>query len=394
MKQSIKISVIVPVYNVEGYLEQCIESILSQSYKNIQLIIVDDGSTDGSGSICDRYANQATIIHKANGGVSTARNAGIEKATGEYILFVDGDDYIEKNMVDVLLKNLDDADSITFGYQRPKPKGINMQEIISHTTTLETEISWKDYNLENNRERGSFIVNMLLQHKVNWEVALQMFRSDIIKQHFIRFEQNIPNGEDLLFTLSFFLHAKKIRTLNWHPYYYVDRDNSVTHFYDFDKNWNIVLEICTRLYSKILPYGFIDDKGHDWLDEILFFLIYKEINESKKRLKKFRNSNIIMCIRTTLKRKFYNGKIHKSIIKSLWEPERIKENFSGIGLQKMRITMLFLFTYSGVLLYPVIRLLDELTYFFKIKTQPSHNSEVNLKKSESWASYGSERSKR
>lgn len=362
MKQCIKISVIVPVYNVACYLVQCIESILNQSYTNIQLIIVDDGSTDGSGDICDKYADKATIIHKANGGVSSARNAGLDKATGEYILFIDGDDYIEKNMVAVLLKYLDDADSIIYGYTRPTTKEISTQKITNQTAIQEPEIGLNDYNLENNRERGSFVVNMLLQHRVNWEVALQMFRSDIIKNNFIRFEQNIPNGEDLLFTLLFLLHAKKIRTINWCPYYYVDRDNSVTHTYDFDKNWNIVQDICTRLYSKILPNGFIDEKGHDWLDEILFFLIYNEIIGSKQRLRlrNFKNVNILMRVRSILRLKFFKGKIHKSILHTVKEPDRIKSNYSNMGLLRMRITMIFLFTYSGILLYPIIYLMDVL----------------------------------
>ena len=362
MKHNIKISVIVPVYNVAGYLVQCIESILSQSYKNIQLIIVDDGSTDGSGAICDKYADKATIIHKVNGGVSTARNAGIKMATGEYILFVDGDDYIEKSMVDVLLKYLDDADSIIYGYKRPTPKEIISQENINQAAAPAPEIKWQDYNLENNRDHGSFVANVLLQHKVNWEVALQMFRSDIIKKHFIRFEQNIPNGEDLLFTLSFLLHAKKIRTLDWQPYYYVDRDNSVTHYYDFDKNWNIVLDICTRLYSKILPSGFIDENGHDWLDEILFFLIYNEIIGSGQRLRILKKKNIIKRIRTICKLKIFNGKIHKSILHTVRNPNRIKSNFSYMGLLKMRITMFFLFTHLGVLLYPIVCLFDALSH--------------------------------
>lgn len=95
-----KISFIIPVYNVEKYLEQCVESILNQDYKNIEIILVDDGSPDNSPTICDRYAEKyesITVIHKENGGASDARNCGIEKATGYYILFVDADDYIEKN---------------------------------------------------------------------------------------------------------------------------------------------------------------------------------------------------------------------------------------------------------------------------------------------------------
>ena len=96
-----KLSVVVPVYNVENYLKKCINSILSQTFKDFELILVDDGSTDNSGHICDEYDHQyekVKVIHKENGGLSSARNAGIEIATGEYISFIDSDDYIDSNM--------------------------------------------------------------------------------------------------------------------------------------------------------------------------------------------------------------------------------------------------------------------------------------------------------
>ena len=92
-----KISVIVPIYNVEQYLYQCIDSIIAQTYTNLEIILVDDGSTDSSGEICDKYASvdcRIVVIHKKNGGLSEARNAGINVATGDYIGFVDSDDYI------------------------------------------------------------------------------------------------------------------------------------------------------------------------------------------------------------------------------------------------------------------------------------------------------------
>ena len=101
------ISVIVPVYNVEKYLCKCIDSIINQTYENIEIILVDDGSTDSSGEICDRYSmqhNNITAYHKTNGGLSSARNYGIEKAKGEYLGFIDSDDYIENNMYETLLK--------------------------------------------------------------------------------------------------------------------------------------------------------------------------------------------------------------------------------------------------------------------------------------------------
>lgn len=102
-KISIKISVIIPVYNVEKYLHQCVDSVLNQTYKNLEVILVDDGSKDSSGKICDEYAakdSRVVVIHKKNGGVSSARNVGISRATGKYIMYVDSDDWLELNAVE------------------------------------------------------------------------------------------------------------------------------------------------------------------------------------------------------------------------------------------------------------------------------------------------------
>ncbi len=107
MNKKIKLSVIVPVYKVENYLHKCVDSILGQTYKALEIILVDDGSPDKCGKICDEYAvkdERIKVIHKSNGGLSDARNAGIEVAEGEYITFVDSDDWIEKDMYEILMK--------------------------------------------------------------------------------------------------------------------------------------------------------------------------------------------------------------------------------------------------------------------------------------------------
>ena len=104
-----KISVIVPVYQVEKYLERCIESIIHQTYENLEIILIDDGSKDNCPAICDKYQKmdpRITVIHKENGGLSSARNAGLDIATGDLVTFVDSDDYIEKDMLEVLNSNL------------------------------------------------------------------------------------------------------------------------------------------------------------------------------------------------------------------------------------------------------------------------------------------------
>ena len=104
-----KISVIIPVYNVEQYLEKCLDSILNQTYKNIEIILVNDGSIDKSGLICDEYSrkyNNIKVFHKENGGVSSARNLGIDNATGQYLAFIDPDDYIDVNMYEILVEKI------------------------------------------------------------------------------------------------------------------------------------------------------------------------------------------------------------------------------------------------------------------------------------------------
>lgn len=104
-----KISIIVPVYNVEQYLENCINSVLNQSFRNFQLILVDDGSKDSSGEICDRFVqkdSRVKVIHKSNAGVSAARNAGIDIATGQFICFIDSDDWIESEYLQKIVDEI------------------------------------------------------------------------------------------------------------------------------------------------------------------------------------------------------------------------------------------------------------------------------------------------
>ena len=114
---NIKLSIIVPVYNVEKYVSRCIDSILNQEYRNIELILIDDGSTDESGAICDSYKNDSRVrvFHQKNKGVSSARNLGIEVSEGEYLIFADADDWFAKNAFSEIIYNCDDADLVMFG---------------------------------------------------------------------------------------------------------------------------------------------------------------------------------------------------------------------------------------------------------------------------------------
>ena len=113
-----KVSVIIPVYNAEQYLKRCLDSVLAQTYQDFEIICIDDGSTDNSGAICDEYAKKDSrirILRKENGGVSSARNAGLNIAEGEYITFIDSDDYVDTDYMQTLYENLEGADAVASG---------------------------------------------------------------------------------------------------------------------------------------------------------------------------------------------------------------------------------------------------------------------------------------
>ena len=155
--QKALISVIVPIYNVEKYLEKCIESIINQTYRNLEIILVDDGSLDNSGAICDEYAKRdkrIRVIHKENGGLSDARNAGINVAKGEYIGFIDGDDYIDVSMyeklIEALIANNTDMSICNFRYVDEKGEKVAKEEFPIQNSVVEGNDILKKDMFENN----------------------------------------------------------------------------------------------------------------------------------------------------------------------------------------------------------------------------------------------------
>ena len=128
-----KVSIIVPIYNVEKYICECVQSLISQSYKNIEIILVDDSSPDSCGKICDEFAekdSRITVIHKPNGGAASARNVGIDHATGDYICFVDSDDTVETNYVKTLIDALGDGDMAMCGFYMHTRSGSSAESIV------------------------------------------------------------------------------------------------------------------------------------------------------------------------------------------------------------------------------------------------------------------------
>ena len=204
------ISVIIPVYNVESYLDECIQSVVNQSYSDWECILVDDGSTDGSGDICDEWARkdvQIKVIHQKNGGVSNARNRGIEETKGEYIVFVDGDDSIGVEHL-CQLANAEDADLVVSG----------IRQICKDGQTDEMKPKTNKIFILNKDSLIDF-VDLNDKYLLYGPVA-KLYKTSILKEHAIRFPVGCNYGEDLQFNLQYLEHVRTIAQVDEISYFY------------------------------------------------------------------------------------------------------------------------------------------------------------------------------
>ena len=204
------ISIIVPVYKVERYLPRCIESILRQTYTNFELILVDDGTPDRSGIICDRYAEKDSrirVIHKENGGVSTARNAGIEAAQGELITFVDGDDWISDEYLEILSNPWQD----------------NSYDMVVGSFEFRYFAVWRGdaeegvVDISNINDEKTFATMCKIEFA---GPCFKLFSADIIEKHRLRFPNNVAIAEDAIFVKHYLSLCKKIYVSSKVIYYY------------------------------------------------------------------------------------------------------------------------------------------------------------------------------
>ena len=215
-----KLSIIVPVYNVENYLSQCIDSILNQTLTDFELILIDDGSSDNSPRICDKYAkkdDRILVIHQENTGVSAARNAGMDVARGEYIGFVDSDDWIESDMYEVMLNIAEkkSLDIVICGIKEVRGNVINVRENSNYEDII--LFPSNDDLLSDVFARPSKNLGVI------WN---KIFRKDIVKN--IRFPSNITVCEDLVFLVHLYVRNLKSAVLSQKFYFHRFRLDSVT----------------------------------------------------------------------------------------------------------------------------------------------------------------------
>lgn len=234
------ISVIIPVYNAEKYLGRCIECVLAQTYKNIEIYLINDGSTDNSLEVCNKFSEKdkrIKVVDKKNSGVSGTRNSGIEKANGRYLCFIDSDDYIEKDHIEKLVSNIQDG-SITFcGYYIDT---YNENGIIASKNK-----SFKGGKSDTVKENLADIFHQGFL-SVIWN---KIYDVDLLKKNNVKFDEGISLGEDLLFNLKYLRTGiEKIKYIDMPLYHYTRTDNeSLDNKYRSD-----FLEIQERIFSELL----------------------------------------------------------------------------------------------------------------------------------------------
>lgn len=221
-----RVSVIVPVYNVEKYLKKCVNSIIHQTYKNLEIILVDDGSPDRSGALCDHLATKDSrirVIHKKNGGVSSARNAGIEAATGEYICFVDSDDWLPEKAIGILTHRIQkDGSDLCIG----------AVEIVG----IRKSCPWKFQDTCIHIENVYQLLPFEYALKTPWA---KLYRTEIIKKERLNFAQGISFGEDTIFVWSYISSCNCISLVNSTTYCYsvLNATNASKKYYKDMIDW-------------------------------------------------------------------------------------------------------------------------------------------------------------
>lgn len=234
-----KISIIVPVYNAAQYLKTCIDSLVGQTWKDIEIILINDGSTDNSEEICKTYLSDSRVIYhyQENAGVSTARNVGLSLATGDYICFVDSDDWLELDALERLQKET--ADIVIYNFYHGEKKHCS---VLTDGTYSKEDLFPKMISYVDSGGNVAYIFHTL------W---IRLFKRTLIDAHHIRFDPRFHNGEDLLFTLAATMHASSISVRSSeYLYHYCPTSNSQTTSY-IKNYWPLRKQIIEEIYALI-----------------------------------------------------------------------------------------------------------------------------------------------
>lgn len=334
------ISIIIPIYNMEQFLGRCLDSVVNQTYDSLEIILVNDGSTDSSGDICHTYAlndNRIKVIHQVNSGVSSARNTGLDAATGNYISFVDPDDYIELNTYETLIPYLgNDIDILRFNAKR-KGEILNWLPFKGEYSgdRFEQEVVLPMIGSE--KFGGMFILGVLWVH---------LFKRDLIEKNHIRFNKELRRCEDRLFTITTMLHANKMFFVDDILYHYQVNDESLSNRYD-PIRWKqelIFLDDLKEEYTRTKSESFITEADKRIKNDYVLRAVTSINNEY------FTNNNNSFWQRYKNIKKIINNPNTRLSIKYI---QREKSGLKGdliIGMIKYRLILL-LNLFNSLILY-------------------------------------------
>lgn len=278
MDTKAKVSIIIPIYNVKDYLDRCLTSVINQTYDNLEIILVDDGSTDGSSKICDMYAlrdQRIIVIHKENGGLVSARKAGIEIAQGQFIGFVDGDDYVSELMYERLMNHQmqSDADCVHSGY------------IVNNSFKIPEPISLKKKNYDSVEILLKYIFSDIEAYRISSSIWSKLFKRDVIKKIYNKISDADSYGEDLLCLIHCICEKISFVSTEEAFYFYTIRENSLS---------NLSLDV-NRFQKEINLYISIQNllKNHNIIDEL------------QPKLNIYFQRQMAYCLRSVYKDKIY-----------------------------------------------------------------------------------------
>lgn len=303
------VSIVVPVYNVEKYLRECVDSILSQTYSNFEIILVDDGSTDNSGKICDDYAKnlKVKVIHKQNAGLGLARNSGIEIADGKYITFIDSDDYWDKNALKELMDVMKSecADTCIGGYTRVNNEGVVLLKEKPELQIFSTNEEVRELFFP--RLMGSAPTKKDAFRPSVWNAVYSL---DIIREHKLKFpSERVYIAEDIMFDLDYYLYANKVVTVPSPGYCYRVTPGSLTQKYKADR-FEKVIFLYRAVFEKLKEYGY-DNECMLRAKRQFFVYLRSSIKQEKVEVSKLSKKDALKNIR-----EICNSSFTKECIKS------------------------------------------------------------------------------
>lgn len=270
------ISIIVPCYNVEQYLPKCIDSIINQTYKKLEILLVDDGSPDKSGEICDEYAKKdirVKTVHKQNGGLVSARNAGYDVATGDWMMYIDGDDWLDADCCQIMLDSLADKPDVDIVFWKC------VQELGEHSIKGKWEWPCQDAQKLYCGDECKELARNTLVYKSGISTAYcKMIRTDYARKNNIKHDDRLRQGaEGVEFSLRAFYFAKKALYVNNYSYHYLFNPNSISKKIN-EKNTQYLLDCLNVIQEDI---GQIEQKDkfiHSFYQRVTYIVIAVAMN--------------------------------------------------------------------------------------------------------------------